>query len=107
MKTTSSAAARAEQWGEIIGQQRTSGVSVRAFCRQRGLCDHTFYMWRKRLANEQDVRFALVETNAAPGLGNGNATLELAMPGGECLRIPAGIDAATLRTVLAVLRERS
>jgi transposase len=37
---------------------------VRAFCRERKLCEHSFYWWRRQFgsAAEQPIRFALVET---------------------------------------------
>jgi len=46
------------------------------------------------------MKFALVETNrSAP------AAVEVMLTSGERLRIAPGIDAATLRLVLSVLRE--
>lgn len=79
---------------------------MRAFCVQQGVREHSFYLWRKRLRhNGQPVRFALVETQ---GTGRAAAApLELQLGSGERLAIGAGADAATLRTVLAVLRERA
>jgi hypothetical protein len=49
------------------------------------------------------MKFALVETSrSAPA---GVAALELVLVSGERLRIAPGIDDATLRLVLSVLRE--
>jgi len=39
----------AEQWRELIEEQRRSGLSQRAFCQARGLTVSTFYAWRQRL----------------------------------------------------------
>jgi hypothetical protein len=50
------------------------------------------------------VRFALVDRRAARQEPATEAALELVMATGERLRIGAGVDAATLRTVLEVLR---
>lgn len=76
---------------------------MRAICRQRGASEHSFYQWRKRLAAQLPVKFALVEANgSAPGRG---AAVELMLATGERLRIEPGVDAATLRAVLSVLRE--
>ena len=88
----------------MIQQQEKSGLSVRIFCQQRGVSDQLFYWWRKRLAAREPVRFALVETEELKQ--QGGSGLELWLSGGERLQIAAGVDAATLRTVLAVLRER-
>ena len=58
----------------------------------------SFYAWRRRLAENVPVSFALVETGAT------QEALELLWPTGERLRITAGVDLATLRTVLAAMR---
>jgi hypothetical protein len=93
---------RREQWRRKIGEQEQSGQSVRVFCRERGLGEHSFYYWRQRLRKESaPVRFTLVETRPAAEAGQ---PMELVLAAGDRLRIPA--DAATLRIVLSVLRER-
>lgn len=93
---------RREFWRQVIGQQEKSGQSVRAFCRERGIGEHSLYMWRQRLRREAPVTFALVQTNRAAAEP---AMLELLLAGGDRLRIPA--EANALRTVLAVLREQA
>jgi hypothetical protein len=50
------------------------------------------------------VRFALVERSPRRQERTAEAVLELVLATGERLRIGAGVDIATLRTVLAVLR---
>jgi hypothetical protein len=57
--------ARREVWRELIAKQQQSGLSVRAFCPRHGTSEHGFYHWRKRLADELPMRFALVETAPA------------------------------------------
>jgi len=76
---------------------------VRQFCRERGLAEHCFYAWRKRLRAQGLVRFALVERGTAPGPAT-EASLELVLATGERLRIGVGVDGTTLRTVLEALR---
>lgn len=89
----------------MVAQQEQSKLAVRAFCAQHGLREQAFYQWRRRLRSSAPVSFALVETQEA---GRPKATwLELHLAGGERLAIGAGVDAATLRSVLAVLRERA
>ena len=94
-----------EKWAELIRQQQQSELSVSAFCRDRGFTDQAFYYWRKRLSGCEPVRFALVDTRAGT-VGN-HAPLELLLASGDRLHIAAGVDAATLRTVLNVLRQRA
>ena len=76
---------------------------MRAFCQQRRTSEYSFYHWRKRLAEQLPMKFALVESSrSAP---TAVAAMEVILTTGERLRIAPGIDAATLRLVLSVLRE--
>jgi transposase-like protein len=84
---------RRKYWQGVIGEQEVSGKSVRDFCRERELGEHSFYWWRHRLREEKPVSFALVETSpAAPA-----AKFELALSSGEVLHIPADVE--SLRVV--------
>jgi hypothetical protein len=90
---------------DLVRQQEQSGAAVKVFCRDRGVSEPSFYSWRKRLATAEPVRFALVDAGASnPKEG---VPMELILVSGDRLRITGGIDAATLRTVLSVLRERA
>ena len=95
---------KAAEWAERIAAQQRSGVSVKQFCKERGLTDHSFYFWRKRLREQRPVRFALVESRAPRPELPAEALLELVLVTGERLRIGAGADTATLRSVLNILR---
>lgn len=94
---------RREFWRDLIHRQARSGQQVRAFCSEHGVTEQSFYGWKKRLSGEAPVSFALVATDGWSG--KQEAPLELDLGSGQRLRIPCGVDAATLRTVLAVLRE--
>ena len=95
---------KADEWAERIGGQQRSGVSVKQFCKEQGLTECSFYAWRKRLQKKEPVRFALVDRGAARQEPAAEAALELVLTTGERLRIGAGVDATTLRTVLEALR---
>jgi hypothetical protein len=88
-----------EYWAKLIAEQKASGMTVRAFCGQRGIADHSLYYWRKRLNSKEPMKFALVTT-----IPMSTSSIELFLPGGERLCIPGGVDGATLRCVLAALR---
>ena len=94
---------RRELWRQRIAQQKNSDHSVRVFCREMGLSEPAFYAWRKRLRKQDPpVRFALVGTK--PG-DETAPPIELMLASGDRLRIPR--DSATLKLVLAVLREQA
>lgn len=97
-------ATKGEQWRERIAEQERSGLSVKQFCKDRGLTEYSFYAWRKRIRKQEPVRFALVERGATRQELAMDACLELMLATGERLRIGAGVDASTLRTVLGALR---
>ena len=91
-----------DQWRERIAEQGRSGLSIKQFCKDRGIAEHAFYGWRKRLRETEPVRFALVDRAGSPPAPEWN--LEVTLLNGERLRIGAGVDAVTLRTVLEALR---
>ena len=96
---------RETHWRGVLVRRERSGLSVRAFCRQESLCEATLYAWSRRLAEKNPVSFAVVQVR--PETRAEGAAVELILVGGERLRIPTGVDITTLRTVLAVLRERA
>src|SRR5262245_24215375 len=95
---------KADEWAERIAAQQRRGMSVKQFCKEQGLTEYSFYAWRKRLQEKGPVRFALVEKSARRQDRPTEAVLELVLATGGRLRIGAGVDAATLRTVLDALR---
>lgn len=89
---------RQKYWQVVMAEQEASGKSVRDFCRERNLTEHSFYWWRRHLREEKPLSFALVETkSAAP-----TAQFELKLTSGEVLHIPA--DVASLRMVFEALQ---
>ena len=96
------AKSKREYWAKLLAEQEAGGQRIRAFCRERGVGEHSFYQWRRRLRENPTVRFALLETKSANM--EPVAALELVLGSGERLRIGAGADAATLRAVLDAVR---
>lgn len=94
---------RTSYWSERIAEQERSGIPVQQFCKERGITEQSFYVWRKRLRKQEPARFALVETGPAwqPAPKTG---LELVLVTGERLRIGADVDPSLLCRVLEALR---
>jgi len=90
-------------WSKVIAEQEASGQKARPFCRERGIGEYSFYKWRRRLHRPDSVEFALLEPKPAVATVVDSA-LELVLGNGERLRIANGVDAATLRLVLDVVR---
>jgi hypothetical protein len=104
MKRSEATSLKADTWRELVQRHKISGLSVDSFCQQQGVSSWSFYQWRKRLGMEDAVRFALVETGEVRQPNS--STIEICMSNGDRLQVSSGVDPATLRTVLAVLRER-
>ena len=51
-------------WAGRISECRNSGQNVKAWCRENGLCEQTYYKWQRRLFEmaqaQQEVQFAEV-----------------------------------------------
>ena len=95
---------RGDYWRAQIEAQQRSGKTVARFCKDQGLTEQAFYFWRKRLRNQQPIRFALLETETVRQQPASEVGLELVLATGERLRIGAGVETATLRKVLEALR---
>ncbi len=102
-----------EQWRKLVAEAAHSGMSIRAFCLERGVTEGQFYAWQRRLNGKtqrvakrraisaaKGPTFALVSEGAA---SLETAGVELVLGDGRRLRIGPGVDAATLRTVLAAV----
>src|SRR6516162_5295920 len=54
-----------DTWQDRIAEQARSGLSIKQFCKDRGIPEHCFYAWRRRLRPAVPVRFALVDRTVA------------------------------------------
>lgn len=117
--------AKEQHWRGLIQQQQQSGLSVRVFCAQHNLAVPSFYAWRRTLT-QRDLHADVTDAAASPSpaaagdpaaslplfvplrLAHGSApALEVILPDGLLVRVPAGFDSDTLRRLLALVREAS
>ena len=90
---------RAQQWAMLIQECKSSGMSNKEFCIQRGVSEKSFYYWQKKL------RTKLLEA-AAPQLVQLDPVsvptelLQISFRGAE-LTLPVGVD---MDAVSAILR---
>jgi transposase len=94
-------------WQMAIETWRASGLSVRQFCTKEGLSEPSFYSWRKKLAGDDSERDNQDKAESSTFIEvaipqNNSAAIELLLISGNTLRIPAGVDSATLNTILSV-----
>ena len=92
-------------WVERISACRSSGLSVKNWCKENAVCEQTYYKWQRRLFEmvkaQQEVPFA--EVTPAQPVRCGNVAVTVRIAGTEA-DIRSGADAATVETVLRVLK---
>jgi transposase-like protein len=98
------------KWRGLVSEQKRSGQSVAAFCRERGVSAPQFFAWKKRLSQagaEQFVAVQVVEAGepSDPPTVHSRA-IEVRLGGGRSAVVEPGFDADHLRALLAVLETR-
>ncbi len=84
-------------WAGRISECRNSGQTIKVWCQGNGICEQTYYRWQKRLFElakaQQEVQFAEVTPEQPVHADNVAETVRV-----------AGADAATVETVLRILK---
>lgn len=98
-------------WQMAVETWRSSGLSVRQFCRQEGLSEPSFYSWRKKLTNVNKPAPGNPKEPASSDFikvslpQSHSAGLELVLSSGNTLRIGPSADSKTLTRAITVLQE--
>ena len=92
-------------WAGRISECRSSGQNVKTWCRENGICEQTYYKWQRRLFEmaqaQQKVSFA--EVTPLQTVRSGEVAVTVRIAGAEA-DIHSGADAATVETVLRILK---
>ena len=92
-------------WAQRVSECRSSGLSIKSWCRENGLCEQTYYKWQRALfqqaRSQYESRFAEVTPARLPTSGNVAVTLRI---DGVDLQIHNGADTATLEAVLRAVK---
>jgi transposase len=94
-----------QEWIARLKRFHEKPTSVQAFSRTEGISTASFYLWRRRLADEPrepttQTFVPLTVTHTSP-----TASVEVAFPNGIVFRLPA--DEHSLRALFALAREAS
>lgn len=91
-------------WAERISACRSSELTVVQWCKENGICVQTYYRWQKKLfvmaQAQQKSRFAEI----TPSVRNDNRIAVTVRISGAEADICNGADAATVETVLRILK---
>lgn len=112
--------ARAREMGRVLREWERSGLTLTEFGRQRGIAYSTLTWWQRVFRHTEQTTawadrgggtsgpekapvFTELKLAASAALGNRPSVLEVVLPSGHVVRVPAGFELATLRAVLALL----
>ena len=95
------------KWRGLVLEQLSSGQTVAAFCRDRGIRDSQFYDWKKRNREGEAAQFVEVKVKESseqrkPAPERSSA-IAIRLNNGRVLLVEPGFDASHLRSLLAVL----
>ena len=100
------------RWRDLLAEQKESGQSIAAFCRERGLGEWQFYEWKKRLRPAKAEPFVAVEVVASEPSSVPTAPapvasppLEIRLRSGRSLLVGPDFEACHLQRLLRVLEQ--
>ena len=100
---------RHSHWQEIIDRQRTSGMTIAAYCRDIQIKSSYFYTIRRRLKERESAAGGFLELR--PGkMSASTATssgIHIRIAGNLYLDVERGFDPFTLRLVIETLNSGS
>jgi hypothetical protein len=97
------------RWQAVVADFASSGLAVAEFCRARGVCEQSFYAWRKRLSHGDALSAGpsfvpvVVQGRVGGGCEPGDACASIELRGGRVLRLPVSMPAARLAEVVHAL----
>jgi transposase len=100
---------REQIWRRHLDKQRSSGLTVRAYCREHALRETSFFFWKKEIAKRDAESRAIPPAPPAPAfvpvavIGRDETPIEIRLTGGHRVRVRSGYDRGLLADVLAML----
>jgi transposase-like protein len=83
-----------------LSSQRSSGLSVSAYCKREDISQNTFFNWRKR---ERDIPTPPISFLQLPDQSAAHEKFEVTLPNGSCLAMPLPCDPVFLRQTIRML----
>ena len=106
--------AKERLWREHVSSWQRSGLSIRKYCMQHQLSEANLYAWRRELTRRDEVGGAKPIQRAKPSsvtwmpvtvTSSTTPVVEVQLPTGAILRVPAGVDRQTLEGILTALHQ--
>jgi transcriptional regulator with XRE-family HTH domain len=109
----STTSVRAREMRLVLADWQRGGLTQREFAEKHGIPLSTLSWWRRvfREAGAEELNgtaaenaVVFTEVRAPASVSRTPAVVEIVVPSGHLVRVPAGADSATLRQVLETLR---
>ena len=103
---------RERYWHGIFRDQKSSGLPISTFCRDRRLSEGSFFNWRRKLSErpveveEAAAKFVSLELPPSPPAATVTGC-EVVLPSGCRIIVPTQCDVGWLREILTALQERA
>ena len=109
-----------EHWRRLVEGWPASGLTQAQYCERHGISVASLHRWRERVAGErrageapqrrrpvaEAVRLLPVQLRGEPAMTQRCTAVRIVFPDGVRVEITPGVDGATLREVMVLLRER-
>ena len=93
---------RAQQWAMVVQECRSSGMTNREYCRQRGISEKSFYYWLRKFRGQMaEAAGPQIVQLESPVISTD--MLQIQYRGAE-LRLPAGVDMDAVSVLLRAIQ---
>jgi transposase-like protein len=89
-----------EEWFSLIQECRTSGLSVKDFCKNKGIHSSNFYYWVKRQRSTDEAGFLPVAISKHVMTAYSQQMVEIVYPNGVSLRFSSEVDIRMLSQLI-------
>ena len=112
-------AAKVQEWSGRVAECRSSGIGVKAWCREHGIALKTYYNWERQIVKEATQQYALpapaqgdmlirVNPDAMPGGGTVAVESDITIRHGESIiTMPAGSSAEAVADLVKALNRHA
>ena len=112
-------AAKVQEWSARVAECRSSGIGVKAWCREHGIALKTYYNWEREIVREATQQYALpapaqgdmlirVNPDAMPGGGTVAIESDITIRHGESIiTMPAGSSAEAVADLVKALNRHA
>ena len=112
-------AAKVQEWSARVAECRSSGIGVKAWCREHGIALKTYYNWERQIVKEATQQYAVqapaqgdmlirVNPDAMPGGGTVAVESDITIRHGESIiTMPVGSSAEAVADLVKALNRHA